>query len=66
MIRTVLALGLLVALSGSANAATMHHSKLAAGHAHPVQHVTVPKRYTVPGWTDEETRKWMTFPQATE
>jgi hypothetical protein len=66
MIRTVLALGLLIALCTSASAATVHRSKLPAGHSHPVQNVTVPERYTVPGWTDQETQKWMTFPEVTE
>jgi hypothetical protein len=72
MIRTVLALGLLIALGASADAATVHRSKLSAGHPHLVQHVTipehagVPEHYTVPGWTDQETRKWMTFPEVTE
>jgi hypothetical protein len=66
MIRPVLAFGLLIALCASANAATVHRSKLPVGRLHPVQHVTVPERYTVPGWTDQETRKWMTFPEATE
>jgi hypothetical protein len=70
MIRAVLALGLLIALCASAEAATVHRSRLP--HAHPVQHVTVPERvampehYTVPGWTDQETRKWMTFPEVSE
>jgi hypothetical protein len=66
MIRPVLALGLLIALCASANATTVHRSKLPAGHAHLVQHVTVPEPYTVPGWTDQETRKWMTFPEVSE
>ena len=70
MIRPVLALGLLIALCASANAATMHRSKLRVSHSvshlRPAQHVTVPERYTVPGWTDEETRKWMTNPQVTD
>jgi hypothetical protein len=66
MIRSVLALGLLVTLSASANAATVHRSRLPVARLHPVQRVTVPERYTVPGWTDEETRKWMTFPEVTE
>jgi hypothetical protein len=72
MIRAVLALGLLIALCASAEAATLHRSRLSAGHAHLVQHVSVPERvtmpehYTVPGWTDQETRKWMTFPEVSE
>jgi hypothetical protein len=66
MIRSVLALGLLIALCASASAATVHRSKLPVGRLHPVQRVTVPESYTVPGWTDQETRKWMTFPEVTD
>jgi hypothetical protein len=25
----------------------------------PVQRVTAPTHFAVPGWTDEETRKWL-------
>jgi hypothetical protein len=57
--RSVLALGLLITLCASANAATLLRSKLPAGHLHPGQRVTVPKGYAVPGWTDEETRYWL-------
>ena len=57
--RFVLALGLLVTLCASANAATVHHSKRHAGHLRPAQPVAVPKGYAVPGWTEEETRHWM-------
>jgi hypothetical protein len=66
MIRSVLALGLLITLCASANAATVLRSKLPVGRLRPAQHVTVPERYTVPGWTDEQTRKWMTNPQVTD
>jgi hypothetical protein len=65
MIRAALALGLLIALGASAGAATVHRFK-PAGHSHPVQQVTVPEHFTVPGWTGEETRKWMTFPEVSE
>jgi hypothetical protein len=57
--RTVLALGLLVTLCASADAATMLRSKRPERHLRPVQQVTAPKGYAVPGWTDAETRKWM-------
>jgi hypothetical protein len=66
MIRAVLALGLLFALCAPANAATVLRSKLPVGHVRQGQRVTLPERYTVPGWTDEQTRKWMTNPQVTE
>ena len=55
--RFVLALGLLITLCASANAATVHRSKPPEGHLRPGQSVPVPKGYAVPGWTDEETRK---------
>jgi hypothetical protein len=57
--RSVLALGLLITLCASADAATVLRSKRPVGHLRPVQRVTVPKGYAVPGWTDEETRKWL-------
>jgi hypothetical protein len=66
MIRSVLALGLVISLCASASAATALRSKLPAGRFRPAQHVTAPERYTVPGWTDEQTRKWMTNPQVTD
>jgi hypothetical protein len=68
MIRPVLAFGLLIALGVSANAATVHRPKLPEGRLRPSQHVAAPEHehYTVPGWTDEQTRKWMTNPQVTD
>jgi len=57
--RFVLALGLLVALSASANAAKVHHSKPQVGYLRPAQPVAVPRGYAVPGWTEEQTRYWM-------
>ncbi len=57
--RSVLVLGLLIALCASANAATVHRSKPPEGHLRPGQRVTVPKGYAVPGWTDEQTRYWL-------
>jgi hypothetical protein len=56
--RSIFALGILVALSASANAAKMHHSKPHAGHVRPPQTLAVPS-YAVPGWTEEQTRNWM-------
>jgi hypothetical protein len=55
--RSLLALGLLITLCASANAATVLRSKPPEGHLRPAQRVTVPKGYAVHGWTDEETRK---------
>jgi hypothetical protein len=57
--RSVLALGLLITLSASANAATVHRSKAPEGHLQPGQRVAVPKGYAVPGWTDQQTRDWL-------
>ena len=57
--RSVMAVGLLIALCASANAAKVRHSKLRAGHLRPAQPVAVPKGYAVPGWTVEQTRYWL-------
>ena len=57
--RSALALGLLITLCAPANAATVHGSKQPEDHLRPGQHATVPEGYAVPGWTDEETRKWL-------
>jgi hypothetical protein len=69
MMRSVLALGLLLALSAAGNAATVRRSTppLRTG-----QHVFVPPTqlvapgrgvatpgFAVPGWSDEATRRWM-------
>jgi hypothetical protein len=69
MIRPVLAFGLLlVTLCASANAATPHRARTLVGHhmhVRPSQGVTAPERITVPGWIDEQTRYWLSFPQVT-
>jgi hypothetical protein len=66
--RSVLALGILLAWCASADAAPVHRSKPPGiihlrGHqrvgVRPSQAVTAPERFAVPGWTDEETRRWM-------
>jgi hypothetical protein len=57
--RSVLVLGVLLTLSVSATAVTVHRSKPHEGHLRPAQRVTVPKGYAVPGWTDEQTRYWL-------
>jgi hypothetical protein len=69
MMRSVLALGLLLALSAAGNAATVHRS---APPLRTGQHVFVPPTqlvapgrgvatpgFAVPGWSDEATRRWM-------
>jgi hypothetical protein len=58
--RSVLALGLLITVSASADAATVHRSKPHERHLRPTQRVIVPNTgYAVPGWTDEQTRQWL-------
>jgi hypothetical protein len=69
MMRSVFALGLLIALSAAGNAATVHRS---TPPSRTRQHVFVPPTqliapgqgvatpgFAVPGWTDEATRRWM-------
>jgi hypothetical protein len=65
--RSALALGLLITLCVSADAATVHRSKPPTAHLRTRQHVivrpsqgvTAPARFAVPGWTDEQTRYWL-------
>jgi hypothetical protein len=57
--RAVLAVGLLIALCVSANAAPLHRFQLRKGHWRPVLRVAPAPRFAVPGWTDEETRQWL-------
>lgn len=66
MMRSVLALGLLITLCASANAATVHRSKLPDRQLRPAQGVTAPARVAVPGWTDEQTRNWLSYPRVSE
>ncbi|MEA2908097.1 MAG: hypothetical protein QOJ15_178 [Bradyrhizobium sp.] len=66
MVRSVLAFIVSITLCAFADAATVHRSKPPVARLRASQQVTVPERFTVPGWTDEETRKWMTFPQVTD
>jgi hypothetical protein len=57
--RSVLALSLLITLCGSAEAATRHRFKPPASRICAGQPVTVPDGIAVPGWTEEETRRWL-------
>lgn len=57
--RLVLALGLLIIWCASADAAKVPRSKRPEGHLRPSQRVPAPTGYAVPGWTDEQTRKWL-------
>lgn len=66
MMRSVLALGLLLALSAAGNAATVHRPtpplrprpQVFVPPVTPGQGVATPG-FAVPGWTDEATRRWM-------
>ena len=64
--RSVLVLGLLAILCASADAATVHYSRARRVFVAPRQDLTAPEqrvgppaRIAPPGWTDEETLKWM-------
>ena len=65
--RSVLALGLLIALSASANAATVHLRTRQHAIASPSQNLSVPPshnnlsapRFAIPGWSDDATRRWL-------
>jgi len=58
--RLVLALGLLVILSASTNAATVRHLRARQPSVtRPPTDVTPPARFAVPGWSDEATRRWL-------
>jgi hypothetical protein len=57
--RSVLAVGLLIALSASANAATAHLRMRRHVIVRPSQDLSAPERFAVPGWTDEATRRWL-------
>jgi hypothetical protein len=62
MVRSVLVLGLLITLSASANAATVHRAKPLDGHLRAGRRITVPdvpRGFAVPGWTDAQTREWL-------
>ena len=64
--RSVLALGLLVVLCASANAAPERHTRIRQPAAvrpsvavRPPAEATSTARVAVPGWSDEATRRWM-------
>jgi hypothetical protein len=61
--RSLLALGLLIALCASADAATLRRFGHLRARQHvvvrPSQGVTAPARFAVPGWTDEQTQYWL-------
>ena len=59
----VLALGLSIAMCASANAATVHRQRarphVTVDHSRAVTAPTGTPRLAVPGWSDEDTRRWM-------
>jgi hypothetical protein len=57
--RSVLAIGLLMALSASANAATVHLHTHQHVIVRPSQDLSAPERFAVPGWSDDATRRWL-------
>jgi hypothetical protein len=57
--RSILVLGLLLALCTSADAAKVRHSKPHAGHLRTAQPAAAPKVFAVPGWTVEQTQNWL-------
>jgi hypothetical protein len=63
--RSVLAVGLLIVLWTSANAATVHHARArdSATRNPPVGRsgtdVNSGARFAVPGWSDEATQRWL-------
>jgi len=58
--RSILALGLLITLCASADAATVRHAKPRHVILPPSQGVTAPGgRFAVPGWSDDATRRWL-------
>ena len=58
--RSVFALGILIALCASANAAAkVRHREPHTAQVRVAQPVAPIKRFAVPGWTEQETRDWI-------
>ena len=57
--RPVLALGVLIALCASANAAKVRRPEPHASRVRQTQSVAAVKGYAVPGWTEQQTRDWL-------
>jgi len=60
VMRALFAMGLLLVLCTSANAAPVHHAR--ARHPavdRPRANATPPVRFAVPGWSDEATLRWL-------
>jgi hypothetical protein len=66
-VRSLLTAGLLIALCASAGAQTGKHAKASVAHPRMRQPVSVrhdqgagpPARFSVPGWSDEQTQQWL-------
>jgi hypothetical protein len=65
--RSVFALSLSIIWCASADAVTVHRSRPHQAHfrtqppvvTQPGQRATALTRFAVPGWTDQQTRKWL-------
>ena len=66
--RLCLIVGVLIALSASADAQTAERGRASVTHPRAREHVIVrpdqgglapPARFSVPGWSDEQTRQWL-------
>lgn len=60
--RSILTLSVLIIFCASADAATVRHYRPVQQRVRPEHATTAPevrKRFAVPGWTDEQTEKWL-------
>jgi hypothetical protein len=65
--RNLLVMGVLIAIAAPAIAQTVEHARASMSHQRVRQHVIVrpdqgarpPARFAVPGWSDEQTRRWL-------
>jgi hypothetical protein len=62
--RSVIAVGLLIVLYGSASAAPVHSPRVrqhvvVSPSVRPGPGAAAPGRFAVPGWTDQQTEHWL-------
>lgn len=57
--RSLLAMGLLLVLCISANAATVHRARARHPAVDRTRTTSPPVRFAVPGWSDEATQRWL-------
>ncbi|MBR0986557.1 hypothetical protein [Bradyrhizobium liaoningense] len=58
--RALVAMGLLLVLCTSANAANVHHARARQPAVdRPGANAGPPARFAVPGWSDEATQRWL-------